>query len=117
MFHAIGIQARQSGEALRKLAVDTLDKSRHKVIAGSTLEEWIRMSEGLSVNAYCARMRNKQQWGGAIELLALSIALDKTIAVYEMKGQSQAKKIACFGEGKSTIYLLYINRNHYCALV
>lgn len=78
-----------------------------------------------SLSAYCANMRNPRFYAGEAEMLALADVLKRPIMVYLRTAQGQLRNIVTYGEeyGKGkrstrrTIRVLYINGNHYDALL
>lgn len=112
-----------SGHHVRATAVSALEHYAGAQINGLKLSEWVQASENMNVHTYCKKMTNRNAWGGALELLALSLHLKRNIVVYTMtSGQSadKATKIVSFGDqfvcADGPITLLYVNANHYVAL-
>lgn len=68
-----------------------------------------------SFNAYVNQVRNSAEWGGHLELRALSLALDRPIYVYSVQaGNSPLKIDGSLGTDKDPIILSY--HLHYYAL-
>ena len=71
---------------------------------------------------YCARMRRTGQWGTAAEILALTRALHRPIAVYTRQAAGAFKLLDTYGAemtkgGGSTLSILYVSAVHYMALL
>ena len=98
------------------------------MLQGITLRNWIKSAtnDQMEVNTYCKqRSTNKQKWGGGIEIAAYAIQLEASITIWtkvqDHDGQRKAyQRISYFipsGRVKYKLHLLWINRNHYHALL
>ena len=103
-------------------------RNADKKIQGITLRNWIKSAtnDQMEVNTYCKqRSTNKQKWGGGIEIAAYAIQLEASITIWtkvqDHDGQRKAyQRISYFipsGRVKYKLHLLWINRNHYHALL
>ena len=104
---------RQKAADLRQLAVDTLEGDPDNVLTisdndkvqSSTLLEAAAASFGMSPKEYCKSMRQASCWGGGVEMVALSNALNRQICMYEplllQDGSFALHKIICFGPSET----------------
>lgn len=115
LFHSVARFTSSTGPQLRALAVETCKIAKDTLFQGMTLKDWIEASEG-PFDRYLATMANQNTWGGYIELFVLSLALQRQIAVYVLKG-SHAQKLVQLGSSGDPILLLYVQNNHYMALL
>ena len=104
---------RQKAADLRQLAVDTLEGDPDNVLTisdndkvqSSTLLEAAAASFGMSSKEYCKSMRQASCWGGGVEMVALSNALNRQICMYEplllQDGSFALHKIICFGPSET----------------
>ena len=117
--HALGnrtswFSIRQKAADLRQMAVDALaDKSPGNLLTisdndkvhSSTLLEAAAASFGMSPKDYCKSMRQASCWGGGVEMVALSNALNRQICMYEplllQDGSFALHKIICFGPSET----------------
>jgi hypothetical protein len=117
LFHSVARFTNSSGPELRKLAVQTCINFKEKIFEGISLQTWIEASEG-PFDAYIQHISKHTTWGGYIELFLLSIALQRQIAVYVLHESLQsAKKLVHIGKSGDPILLLYVQNNHYMALL
>ena len=85
---------------------------------------------GESSVGYCSRLRTKGEWGSAAEIWALAQVLKRSIQVYTYSsdGKQKFEQIANYSYGayenddkqqavKPPIPIIYINNNHYQALL
>lgn len=105
---------RQKAADLRQMAVDTLaDESAgnfltisgNDEVKSSTLLKSAAASFGMSTKDYCKSMRRASCWGGGVEMVALSNALNRQIFMYQPlllhDGSFALHKIICFGPSKA----------------
>lgn len=105
---------RRKAADLRQMAVDTLaDESAGNLLTisdndkvqSSTLLEAAAASFGMSPKQYCKSMRQASCWGGGVEIVALSNALNRQICMYEPlllhDGRFALHKIICFGPSET----------------
>jgi hypothetical protein len=97
-------------------------------IQGITLRDWIKSAtnDQMEVTTYCKqRIANNQIWGGGIEIAAYAIQFEASITIWnkvnDHNGQRNAyQRISYFlppGRVKYKLHLLWVNRNHYSALL
>ena len=105
-----------------------LNRHSDKRIQGITLRNWIKSATTgqMEVHTYCKqRITNRQKWGGGIEIAAYAIQFEATITIWikvnDHNGLRKAyQRISYFlppGRVKHKLHLLWINRNHYNALL
>lgn len=117
-FHAVGILLGTRAQNVKKLCINGILQFADTKINGTSLREWISM-EGYSIENYIRQLQKETFWGGAIEMNILCILIGRPIVVYSFSNTLLAEKIAVFHEWqkKPPLSLLYLNRNHYAALV
>lgn len=115
LFHSVAKFTTTTGPELRALVVKHLQTWKDRVFQGMPLHVWIEASEG-PFDAYVATMAKPNTWGGYIELVILSAVLQRQIAVY-VRSESSAKKLVHIGSKGDPILLLYVQNNHYMALL
>ena len=125
------LEGRKLSERLERADADALRNIAWKAICIDRSKEFVanHVIEG-SLSAYCAQMRNPAFYGGEAEMLALSDVLKQPIKVYLKADRGQLRNIVTYGEryiskrkaasrGKRdhVIRVLYMNGNHYDALL
>jgi hypothetical protein len=116
LFHSVARFTKHSGPELRKLVVQKCQEYKDSLFQGMTFQTWIEASEG-PFDAYVKTIAKDTTWGGYIELFLLSLSLQRQIAVYVLDGQHRAKKLVHIGSSGDPIFLLYVQNNHYMALL
>ena len=116
LFHSVARFTNLTGPELRKLVVQTCLKYKNALFQGMTFQTWIEASEG-PFDAYVNTIAKDTTWGGYIELFVLSLSLQRQIAVYVLDDAHHAKKLVHIGSSGDPILLLYVQNNHYMALV
>ncbi|CAN8076658.1 unnamed protein product [Agarophyton chilense] len=109
---------RADADALRDIAWREICVERKKEFRAK------QVIEG-NLSSYCANMRNPRFYAGEAEMLALSDALRRPIMVYLRTAQGQLRNIITYGDqytkgrfsARKTIRVLYMNGNHYDALL
>lgn len=116
-FHSVGICINTTGPLVRQMCVQGLKKYADVSQNGITFRQWIEL-DGNTLENYVQLLQRPSFWGGAIEMHLLCFLLGRPIAIYELR-KDIGYKIAVFREDLQTdvISLLYLNRNHYAALV
>ena len=117
---------RQKAAELRQTAVDALEGGPDTALLNisgidrvhsSILLEAAASSFGMSPKEYCRSMRRPSCWGGGVELVALSNALEQQICMYEPMqlddGNLALRKIISFGPSgqfaKQPLHVLIAN--------
>lgn len=119
-------EGRPLSDNLERKDADALRNIAWKCICVDRTKEFIsrHVIEG-SITSYCSQMRNPTFYGGEAEMLALSDFLKRPIMVY-LQDRGHLRNIATYGDkyNKSSkshrekpIRLLYVNGNHYDALL
>ena len=104
----------QQADALRALAHQTVSKT-HK--------EWFVQSGAIDGNFkdYCKRMKDPTFFGGEVELLALSFAMQRAISVFMPHQLGGYRAIAEYGQDfmdrARLVCVLYNGHNHYDCLI
>mmetsp|Transcript_35826 Transcript_35826/g.94110 ORF Transcript_35826/g.94110 Transcript_35826/m.94110 type:complete len:231 (-) Transcript_35826:325-1017(-) len=114
-----------TADAARDVVVRFIEKHSDAECAGSPLRDWIDWESGLDPVAYCARMRQAGEWGGAIELLVFSRIACVNVLVYE-RDPSKPRRFRLISSfetdpnscerARKPVRLLYSGRCHYDAL-
>lgn len=119
---------RRLSEQLERADADYLRNLAWTAICKRRRQEFVKrhVIEG-NIASYCAISRNPTFYAGEPELLALADELKKTICVYLRVEGGQLRNIMTYGEqykpkvkpknGDGSIRLLYVNGNHYDALL
>jgi hypothetical protein len=119
-FHAIGVLLHTKGPYVKQLCINGIIQFADHSHNGTSIRQWIEM-DGYSVDKYVSQLKKPSFWGGAIEMHVLCTLLGKPIVVYELKPGNIGNKIAVFHEDLAKtcepLSLLYLNKNHYAALV
>jgi hypothetical protein len=115
LFHSVAKFTSTTGPDLRALTIRKLVEYKDRIFQGMTLHQWIEASEG-PFDRYVATMAKTTTWGGYIELFVLSQALQRQIAVY-VRSNGTARKLVQLGSTGDPILLLYVQNNHYMALL
>jgi len=117
------------GPALRAQIADYLEAHADDPVSGSAFRDYIWWDHGLTVEAYCQKMRKDGVWGGAIEIAACTRMHGVNVHIYVPAQDDRAhapdkqkvesfRRIAAFGEDqdKPTVTITYMLRCHYDAL-
>lgn len=117
------------GPALRARIADHLEEHADDRVSGSAYRDYIWWDHGLTVEAYCHKMRKDGVWGGAIEIAACTQMYGVNVHIYVPEQDDRAhapnkqkverfRRIAAFGEDqdKPTVTITYMLRCHYDAL-
>lgn len=119
--------ARVLPENLEREDADALRAFAWKAICVNRRNEFVKrhVIEG-SIDSYCAQSRNPTFYGGEAELLALADVLKRPIRVF-LRTDTGLRNIMTYGEayakktrvkkGDGAIRLLYVNGNHYDAIL
>mmetsp|Transcript_9704 Transcript_9704/g.27197 ORF Transcript_9704/g.27197 Transcript_9704/m.27197 type:complete len:352 (-) Transcript_9704:75-1130(-) len=112
---------RKQADELRQMAVDTLESgcdsdcftiSEGDKVLSSDLLEAAASSFGMTAKEYCQSMRQSTCWGGGVELVALSNALNRNICMYETcrlkNGRVGLRRMVCFGPFGSSGETLHV---------
>lgn len=120
LFHSLSAGLSDGGDAsllrlqISKYILDNPDM----LVAGTSLDDWVKHDTGEGINSYATRMAG-DSWGGGIEMEVLSRLKGVNVHVFE-KCTDGFQRICCFDvEGaaqKRTVNVLYQGRNHYDAL-
>ena len=139
----IVIDMEKDGNCLYASIADQMEKDpskfqKYKDIAIETIMKYrtefgkvIQHSYRMEVNEYLESVREKEVWGGEVEMWALGIALNVQIFNYftsknktgtlgvvchPVEIPQQLLKLVKFGESSKIINLGYVNSNHYVSL-
>lgn len=90
LFHSLSYGLRDGSTAaeLRKQIVAFIEANPDLEIQGSPIKDWVQWETTLSVGDYCTKMRGTGEWGGAIEMAALSRLRGVHVLVYERNHDS-----------------------------
>ena len=111
-----------NAQQLRSDLVSWMKRNKDTVIEkGYTLKKQIEGAENKSFEEYVKKMEKPTEWGGEIEMYAFSKRYGINVHVYEHDKESENFKLLQeynhdHGPNTNTIYVLYVNGNHYDAL-
>jgi len=120
LFHSLsaGLADGEDASLLRLEISKYIMEHPDMLVAGTSLEEWVKHDSGEGVNSYATKMAG-DSWGGGIEMEVLSRLKDVNVHVFE-KCENGFQRICCFdvdgAAAKRTVNVLYQGRNHYDAL-
>jgi len=119
LYHALsfGLNDRSSATSLRKEICGYISKHPDMVIADTPITDWIRWDSNETVSQYARRM-SEGNWGGGIEMAAVTMMKNVNVHVYE-KCRDGYKRISAFESpgARKTVSVLYQGRMHYDAIV
>mmetsp|Transcript_50388 Transcript_50388/g.126933 ORF Transcript_50388/g.126933 Transcript_50388/m.126933 type:complete len:527 (-) Transcript_50388:57-1637(-) len=119
LFHSLsyGLSNGSNAASLRREICGYIAKNPDMTIADTAIEEWIRYDSNDTVSQYAQRMAGGN-WGGGIEMAALTKMKGVNVHVYE-KCREGYKRISAFESpgARKTISVLYQGRMHYDAIV
>lgn len=107
---------------LRQLLAKWVKNNARKEINGAKISNWIKWEKRCDVQKYCSLQETSSlSWGGQIELCAFSHLFSAEIDVFEFDSyKNNYIRVTSFPSPSQAAYkinLLYVNRNHYDALV
>jgi len=108
----------ETARTLRRDLENYISTHSTECIGGTPIEDWILWESQTSVESYTNRMRESNDWGGAIEIAVCARVMGVTVDVYERMGSS-FKRISHFttdNKDAAVINVLYCGRCHYDAL-
>lgn len=119
LFHSLsyGLSDRStSASSLRREICRYVESNPDAVIADTPIKDWVRYDSGGTVHSYAQHMSGSQ-WGGGIEMAALTKMKPVSVHVYE-KCSEGFKRISKFDNpnAEKTISVLYQGRMHYDAI-
>jgi hypothetical protein len=118
LYHSLsyGLADRSSASSLRRDICRYVENNPDAVIADTALKDWVHWDSGNTVQSYAQRMSGGN-WGGGIEMAALTKMKPVSVHVYE-KCSEGYKRISCFENpnAQKTISVLYQGRMHYDAI-
>lgn len=119
LFHSMsyGLNDRSTASSLRREICRYVENNPDVIIADTALKDWIKYDSGGTVQSYAQKMATGNQWGGGIEMAALTKMRSVNVHVYE-KCEEGYKRISCFDNpnAQRTISVLYQGRMHYDAI-
>eukprot|EP00747_Dinoflagellata_sp_TGD_P192100 gnl/TRDRNA2_/TRDRNA2_56443_c0_seq1.p1 gnl/TRDRNA2_/TRDRNA2_56443_c0~~gnl/TRDRNA2_/TRDRNA2_56443_c0_seq1.p1 ORF type:complete len:528 (-),score=68.91 gnl/TRDRNA2_/TRDRNA2_56443_c0_seq1:114-1697(-) len=119
LFHSLsyGLSDSTTASSLRREICGYIAKNPDLSVADTPLKDWIRYDSGGSVQSYAQRMQGNN-WGGGIEMAALTQMKGVNVHVYE-RCKEGYKRISSFEHSPSakTVSVLYQGRMHYDAIV
>mmetsp|Transcript_26793 Transcript_26793/g.61769 ORF Transcript_26793/g.61769 Transcript_26793/m.61769 type:complete len:500 (+) Transcript_26793:71-1570(+) len=120
LFHSLsyGLSDRSTAFLLRKQISDFIARNPNMTIADTAISDWVHYDSGGTVQTYAERMAtDPHQWGGGIEMAALTKMKHVNVHVYEKcnVGFRRISAFQCPGADK-TVNVLYQGRMHYDAL-
>jgi len=121
LFHSLsfGLSDQSTAQSLRSDIARFITNNPDMLIADSALKEWIKRDTGATPSSYAARTAGNQ-WGGGIEMAALTRLKQVNVHVYEKCRHVEGyRRISAFdypGASK-TVGVLYQGRMHYDAIV
>eukprot|EP00403_Amphidinium_massartii_P041842 CAMPEP_0178445260 /NCGR_PEP_ID=MMETSP0689_2-20121128/40045_1 /TAXON_ID=160604 /ORGANISM="Amphidinium massartii, Strain CS-259" /LENGTH=387 /DNA_ID=CAMNT_0020069745 /DNA_START=13 /DNA_END=1176 /DNA_ORIENTATION=+ len=120
LFHSLsyGLADGTSASTLREEICSFMAKNAGREISGTPLNQWVQWDSGGNISSYVARMRRRGEWGGGIEMAALSQMRRVNVHVYERSRQGGFMRISAFTfpQARKTINVLYQGAMHYDAL-
>ena len=115
---------------LRSSLLDWVSRNGDAICAGLTISQWIEFETGETLAGYERRMRRRSEWGGVVELYALTQVFGISVSVWEPAGSdgSFARRHRLAGTGSvtcnvsdsaapSSVHLFYNGINHYNVFV
>ena len=123
MFHSLALPLNTTGEVLRDLVSNFIEKHHDVQMHGSAISDWIKWDTGLDALVYASKMR-KRMWGGALEMTILSSILSVPIFVYSPKSGmcvriTEVRPDVSIASQKAPVpylCLLYVGSSHYMCL-
>mmetsp|Transcript_18997 Transcript_18997/g.44303 ORF Transcript_18997/g.44303 Transcript_18997/m.44303 type:complete len:514 (-) Transcript_18997:112-1653(-) len=120
LFHSLsyGLRDKSTAFSLRKQISDFIARNPNMTIADTAISDWVHYDSGGTVQAYAERMAtDPHQWGGGIEMAALTKMKHVNVHVYE-KCNTGFRRISAFQSpgAEKTVNVLYQGRMHYDAL-
>mmetsp|Transcript_75952 Transcript_75952/g.158406 ORF Transcript_75952/g.158406 Transcript_75952/m.158406 type:complete len:447 (-) Transcript_75952:116-1456(-) len=119
LFHSLCYHLRDGSTAnsLRRDICQYIEQHPDMMIADTPIKDWIEWDSGGTVSQYARRMGG-HQWGGGIEMAAVTLMKRVNVHVYE-KHPEGYRRISAFEvpDGRTNISVLYQGRMHYDALV
>jgi len=122
LFHSIAYGVGKGCEAkgLRKEVASFIELQSKSSISGTSIEEWVTMTEGTSPQEYAKDLLNPFTWGGALEIAIAAKIKSVNINVYEASSNGKFKLISTFTEpsAQRTVDVVYRTKpsKHYDAL-
>jgi len=106
---------------LRKVLTSFVIDNKNLNYGGNTWNDWVLMhSEGLSPEAYAAKMTRETQWGGEVEIAACCVFFNVNIWVYQRISTTneEYKRTVEYIPPNSNpssfiAHLVFVNANHY----
>ena len=82
VFHCINNKKIKNSKSLRSKTIKWIKNHQNDVINGITLKMVIELEFNEPIDEYLKRMQNSTEYGGQVEIIAMSRLLDQTILVY-----------------------------------
>ncbi|KAG7363814.1 OTU-like cysteine protease [Nitzschia inconspicua] len=106
LYRAVGAQTDKSYTEIRSLCADALQANKDELAAFCELTDDVG-----SFDEYVDMVRNSAEWGGHVELRAISMALDRPIHVYSV--QQGKSPLIVHEEGTQSPILLSYHLHYY----
>ncbi len=128
LFHSLsyGLGGGASARRLRAELEDHIAGHPDEDLNGTPIKDWVLWDSQMSVASYAAKMRDSNDWGGAIEIAVCARLRGVQVDVFEQSSGGGYTRISSFknsdaAAGKKkpskTVSVLYGGRCHYDALV
>jgi hypothetical protein len=123
MFHSLALPLQTSGEALRDMVSNFIERHHDMKMHDTLISDWILWDTGMSPSVYVDKMR-KKMWGGALEMTIISSILQTPIFVYSPKSGmcvriTEVRPDSTLASAKQSVpylCLLYVGSSHYMCL-
>ena len=117
-------------QQLRDVLLDWVSQNGDAECAGLTIRQWVEFETGETLSSYERRLRRPAQWGGVVELYALTQCFRITVSVWEPAGSdgsfARRHKLSAASAAPSkrpgaarspSAHLFYNGVNHYNVFV